>query len=365
LPDSREFAAKLARVRRMMEASSLTGVALQKPTNLAWLLCGAEAFVARTVERGSLTVVVAPHSCHALMNAVEAPRLADEEIAGLEIGHHVFPWHHDMTDNLVRELGGPHCISDTGSAGTAADEGAITALQVPLTEAEVGRYRALGRDCGEALGQAMCAVRPGMTEHSIAGLIAREVLARGIVGAVLLVATDERVFRYRHPVPTHRKLEHYAMGVLVGRRGGLHASLTRSVHFGPVPEDLAAKQAAVAGVDAAILAATKPGATAGDAMSAAQKAYAAAGYPDEWHCHHQGGATGYQPRTWRAMPGGGQVMQPGQAFAWNPSLQGTKSEDTVICWEDGVEVLTATPGWPTIRVAVGGRTFERPGILTT
>lgn len=364
MTDSREFATKLARVRQMMEASSLTGVALQKPTNLAWLLCAAEAFVARTVERGSMTVIITPASCHALMNAVEAPRLTAEEIADLEISHHVFPWHQDKTDDLVRDLGGPCCVSDTGSAGTRADEAAIIALQVPLTEAEIGRYRALGRDCGEALGEAMRAVRPGMSEHEIAGLIAHRVLSRGIVAAVLLVATDERVFRYRHPVPTGKKLERYAMGILVGRRGGLHASLTRSVHFGPAPDDLVAKQGAVARVDAAILAATRPGATAGEVMAVAQSAYAAAGYPDEWHCHHQGGATGYQPRTWRATPGGAQVIQAGQTFAWNPSLQGAKSEDTVICLEHGVEVLTATPAWPTIAVAEGGLTVERPAILT-
>jgi hypothetical protein len=35
------------------------------------------------------------------------------------------------------------------------------------------------------------------------------------------------------------------------------------------------------------------------------------------------------------------------AFAWNPTIQGAKSEDTVLVTENGFEVLTATGEWPT------------------
>jgi hypothetical protein len=35
------------------------------------------------------------------------------------------------------------------------------------------------------------------------------------------------------------------------------------------------------------------------------------------------------------------------AYAWNPTVQGSKSEDTYLVTADGVENLTATGDWPT------------------
>ncbi|MEW6229862.1 MAG: hypothetical protein AB1700_17510, partial [Bacillota bacterium] len=62
-----------------------------------------------------------------------------------------------------------------------------------------------------------------------------------------------------------------------------------------------------------------------------------------------------------------------QAFAWNPTITGTKSEDTyLILDDDGVsghgaarlECLTAGEGtWPVVRVFESGVTLERPDIL--
>lgn len=359
-----EFAVKLERVRNILDAESLTAAIVQKTTNLAWLLGGAECWVARTVERGNCTAVVTPSDCHVLMNAIEAPRLATEEIAGLGAVPHEFPWHEDRSDALIATLGGRRPGSDAGSEGSAPIEAALIRAQAPLTDREADRYRALGRDAGQALASALRAVEPGMTEHQVASLIARETLARGAQTAVLLVAVDERAMRYRHPVPTDAVLERYVMGVLVARRGGLHASVTRCVYFGALPEELECKHRQVCAVDGAIIGATREGATAGDVFAVAQQAYADAGHPDEWQRHHQGGATGYQPRTWRATPGSAERVRAGQAFAWNPSLQGTKSEDTIICHGQGVEVLTATPGWPTVAVPSAGEALGRAAILT-
>jgi len=359
-----ELARKLERVRRLLEDRSSSALILRKQTNLAWLLCGAEAFVARTTDMGNLTAVVTHDSCHALLNNVEAVRMEAEELSGLDVTVQAFPWHSDRTGALLSDLAAGPAIADSPAPGATVDDLAVCALQTPLTDEEIVRYRALGADCGAALGDAMRAVRPGLPEHEIAGLVAGEALARGITPAVLLVAADERAFRYRHPLPTSKMVRNYVLCAMVGRRRGLHCSLTRSVYLGgAVPAELIARQTAVQGVEAALLEATRPGATAGDAFEAARAAYAAAGVPEEWELHHQGGATGYQPRLWRAMPGGTEPILDCQAFAWNPTIAGTKSEDTVLCTEEGIEVLSASPDWPTASVTVGGRTLGRPGIL--
>ena len=51
------------------------------------------------------------------------------------------------------------------------------------------------------------------------------------LGAHIMIATDDRVFRYRHPIPTDRRLEKHAMLVVCGRKWGLIVSAT--VFSGP------------------------------------------------------------------------------------------------------------------------------------
>ena len=52
-----------------------------------------------------------------------------------------------------------------------------------------------------------------------------------------------------------------------------------------------------------------------------------------------------------------------QAFAWNPSITGTKSEDTIICRADGPQVMAAQTDWPMIEAQWNGQTMSRPDIL--
>ena len=49
----------------------------------------------------------------------------------------------------------------------------------------------------------------------------------------------------------------------------------------------------------------------------------------------------------------------GQAYAWNPTVQGTKSEDTVVLEAGNLRVVKAMPGWPTLDVGA----LPRPAIL--
>jgi len=78
----------------------------------------------------------------------------------------------------------------------------------------------------------------------------------------------------------------------------------------------------------------------------------------------RGGATGYASREWRASPNETRKVQLHQAFAWNPSITGTKSEDTIVVTEEGFTLLTQGSGkWPALGVEVDGNVIQRPDIL--
>jgi Xaa-Pro aminopeptidase len=204
----------------------------------------------------------------------------------------------------------------------------------------------------------------GDGEHQAEADLAKHLLARGIQPFVLLVAFDERIKRYRHPTPGMAHLKKCAMLVVCGQRHGLIANVTRLVHFGPLPAELAQRHEAVCKVEAAFWEATVPGATYGAVMEAGIAAYKKHGFAKEWELHHQGGPTGYAGRDFLAVPGEKRKVLDRQAVAWNPSITGTKTEDTFIIEGGARTVITAcSPDWPTLTVTVAGAKVARPGIL--
>ena len=240
---------------------------------------------------------------------------------------------------------------------------ALTHIRTRLNVPEVKRFKKLAQLCGQAMEATIRSVRPGQSEDYIAAKLAQETGKRGIQAIVNLVGTDHRIYSFRHPLPTSKKLDRYAMLVLCGRKWGLVCSLTRFVHFGPLPTILKKKAEAVAKIDATFIANTQADAKIGDIFQCGIAAYAETGYSDEWQLHHQGGLAGYEPREIVATAGSEEVVCAGQVYAWNPSISGTKSEDTILVTEQGCQVLTQIEDWPTIPIEINGQTFFRPAIL--
>ncbi|HSD85529.1 MAG TPA: M24 family metallopeptidase, partial [Anaerolineae bacterium] len=274
----------------------------------------------------------------------------------------IAPWHaaNPAVADLTRGL---KLAADVAYPGAIDLSNEMARLRANLLPEEGERYRALSQACAEAMNAAIRVVRPGQSEFEIAALLDRETFARGVQPIVNLIATDERIFNFRHPLPTGKKMAKYAMLVLCGRKYGLITSVTRLVHFGRLPDDLRRKLEAVAHIDATFIAATRPGRTLSEVFQRATEAYALTGFADEWQRHHQGGPAGYEPREWVATPTSPETVEVGQVYAWNPSITGTKSEDTILVGSNGNEVLTLIPDWPMLDAEVAGQHLKRPAIL--
>ena len=358
-----EFELKQNRLRDLLAQHHVGAVLLQRASSFAWATCGASSYINTASTTGAASLLVTPSGRYVIADTIESPRLLQEEkleAQGWEF--RVAPWHGARTavSDLTRGLRLGCDMPYPDAVDLAAP---LSRLRVNLLPEEGERFRALGRLCAEAMDAAARGIRPGDTEFEIAARLAHEAQRRGAQPIVNLIATDERIFSFRHPLPTDKKLERYAMLVLCGRKWGLVCSITRLVHFGKLPDDVRRKVEACAKVDAAMIAATRPGQTLGQVFDRATAAYAAAGFPDEWQLHHQGGPAGYEPREFLATPGLGDIVSAGQAYAWNPSITGTKSEDTILVGENGNDVLTAIAGWPMLEAVVDGRAIRRPAIL--
>ena len=365
MADPSEIAEKERRVREFLQSRSLDGALFSKQSYFSWMTCGQDNHVQLAGERGSSTLLITKDAKYVLADRIEAQRMMTEEgLKQQDFELVTYEWHRGNPLAEARRLCPGPLVSDLGTSGEHPDLAPqLDRLRWSLTPQEVDRYREAGRLAGQAMQAACLNVEAGQSEHEIAALLASEITARGMITQVLLVAADERIFQYRHPVPTGKRLEKYAMLVIGARKWGLVVSLTRFVHFGAVPDELRRKQIAAARVDAAFITHTKPGAKVGEVLKRGLRAYAETGYPDEWQLHHQGGPTGYEARSYRAIPGDEHEVQASQAFAWNPSITGAKSEDTIIAFLERPQIISPTPDLPSLDVEYEGTALVRPDVL--
>ena len=358
-----ELQTKLDQVRALLDAHQVDALWLRLASSFAWATGGKSSYINTASSTGAASLLITRDRRYVVTTNIEQPRLAQEEgllAAGWEFAA---PEWHASAGSLTELAGGPRLAADGCAPGALDVSGAMARLRATLQPVEVERFRQLGRLCADAMNAAIHGVQPGMSEHEIAALLAYENERRGVQAIVNLIATDERIFRYRHPLPTDKKLDRYAMLVMCGRKWGLVCSITRLIYFGSLPEELRQKQAALAVVDATYIAGTRPNTKLGDIVAQAQESYRLGGFADEWRLHHQGGPAGYEAREYLATPGSQDEVHENQVFAWNPSITGTKMEDSVLVGADENVVLTAISDWPVVPVEIGGHVYERPAIL--
>ncbi|MDS0299430.1 M24 family metallopeptidase [Halogeometricum sp. S1BR25-6] len=335
------------RLSEYLDREELDAVWFAAPNSFAWLTGGSNV-----VSRGADVGVAAAGYTRddgwvVVTDNIEANRLADEEVPEAFDVRQTNWYESSLADGVVRETDGRGAADFEVPGLDSVD---ASELRQPLSETDVERYRELGREAADAVERVARELEPGDTEHEVAAALKIALATRGIEAPVVLVGGSERAQQYRHYTPTYAELGDYALLSVTAERGGLHASTTRTVAFDP-PEWLAERHAKAQQVETSALAATQAvarlGGTADDVFDNIMAAYEHLDYPEEWREHHQGGAAGFAGREWFASPGEDAPVETPMAYAYNPTIQGAKSEDTVLVTEDGAEVLTATGEWPT------------------
>ncbi|HOJ30509.1 MAG TPA: M24 family metallopeptidase [bacterium] len=357
-----EINIKWTRIRDFLSEKNFSGIILNRISNFAWFTGGRKNYVAFNTEYGASSLLVTGKKIFLLSNNIEATRLKQEELVDIPIEDIVISWHQDGTlfENARKIVGGNIAIDKPGEKFEYA---AIDHLHFPLTNEEIERFHNLGQKVTQIVREVCHEIKPGMTENEVAGNLSNAFWACGTIPVVLLIAADERIARFRHPVATDKKIEKYVMVVVCVYGNGLIVSMTRLVSFSKLPDEILKKHEAVCRVDATFINSTVPGKTIGEVFKAGIDAYRITGFSEEWEKHHQGGPCGYKTRYYRATAESSDIVKPGYAFAWNPSITGTKSEDTIIVATDKNLIITEDNKWPKIEINTGGTCISRPDIL--
>jgi antitoxin VapB len=377
--DKELFSVRQALVQTWLREKGLDGVLLSRPDNFAMATGGRRNFIWTHADLGSNALYVPREGTACFVgDTIERPRILDEELGVLGCGSVDYVWFDSTPAQAAAARFPGKNVSDDGSLG-ANVHGDLAVLRALLTEEELGKYRVLGTLAAEAMTATLDAVEEGMPEADITAVLMREGAARRCQVPVALVAADDRIARYRHPLPTvgplvgtgldEVRVRGYVMVVGCFLREGLVVSLTRFKRVGDIPPGIEDAYDRICAVDALVQEATVPGRTLGEVFDVLRDAYVRMGFPqNEWHNHHQGGATGYAGRTCKAVPGCpfpvldtfwpaklkehfGLDVPFGSAFAWNPSGVGVKSEDTFILLPDGTrEIVSETSSLPQVHL---------------
>jgi Xaa-Pro dipeptidase len=325
-----------------MERLELEALLLRRSTNFAWYTGGADNRVDHASLFGVADVLVTREAEYIFTNNIEAPRMREEQTPHFEVLEHL--WYEDEAAAIREVVGDTPLGTDFSLEGALDISSEVAPLRYVLDPDALERYRKVGADAAAAVTEVADSLESGMSEYEAAANLAVACRRRGLFSSVLLAAADDRIARYRHPIPHGAPIQRRAMLVVSAERGGLYANVTRMVHFDEPDAEVKRRQKACQSIlNRMREEATSPGRTLADAFEDCQRFYAEEGFPGEWKLHHQGGMTGYASREIIATPQARQEIEVGQAFAWNPSITGAKAEETFVLTVSGPDVITRIP----------------------
>lgn len=337
--------ARLDRLDSMLESRSLQAVWFARKNTFAWLTGGSNA-VDHGTDVGVAAVGYDGDAVEVVTSNNEVDRFRSEELPS-DVTVHSFDWWTSSLEEEVADRSPTPAAADFDVPGFESVD--ASSLRQPLTERDVELARAMGSDAATAVESACRELTARTTEREVAALLHRELVDAGFTVPCALVGGGDRTLKHRHFTPTDSPIGDYVIVTAGVERHGMYDSITRIVAFDP-PEWLTERHEVTARVHATALAATREvgrnGGTAGDVFGAIQDAYSELGSPDEWRNHHQGGGAGFAMREYVAAPDSDADISLPMTFAWNPTLPGAKSEETVLVTGTDCELLTRTPEWP-------------------
>jgi Xaa-Pro aminopeptidase len=369
LPLSADLANRHARVRRTLDVLNLDALVITNTTNIRYLSnhTGSAGILVVTAEAMHLLVDFRyEEAVRALQESASAcpslrpwpvPASYDEallscltEIGSTRVGFeaaHVTVARHDW---LVRSA-----ASRAQGITFRPTERVVEALRIVKDAAETAMLRESARRLGPVAAAAVRAVRPGVTERTVAATIEAAMREAGYERQAFdtIVASGPNA-----ALPHYRAADRIlgAGDVVVldfgGVLDGYCCDLTRTVSVGTPTADALRVHQAVLDAQQAAIAAVRPGVAASAVDAAARTVLEARGLGQAFG-HGTGHGLGLEvheePRVTRPQPDvQPTLLEPGMVFtvepgAYLPGWGGVRIEDDVLVTETGCEVLTSVP----------------------
>lgn len=356
---------KEKRVLSFLKASDYDAAVIGRRDNFAWLTCGGNNSVLLNSEFGVCLIIITEEKKIVIANTMDGQRIIDEELKDQDYELIELKWYENsIEETAINLLKDKEVISDISLPGFDCKQEVFVNMHYPFTSGEVDRYRWLAKNTEEVIRETAREIKPGMSEEKIKNILIKKFAERYIDTIVVLVGSDERIKKYRHPVPTAREVERYVMLAPAVQKWGLTVPITRMIYFGKkIPQELAEKYDALCKIEANTIASCEPGNKFIDINKMQKELYQQLGYPEEWKKHFMGGITGYIVNDPAKCFDSKAKIEKKQSFNWYLTISGAKVEETVLSGKEEKEILTENGLWPVKEYEAKDQKYRLPQIM--
>jgi Xaa-Pro dipeptidase len=352
------------KLKELIIKKNLSGILLATQTNFLWFTGGHRNDVLKNENYSLVYLFITEDNKYLISSDSDCDRVMDEELHDLGFNLIKYNWYDQTPFDAIKKIKPDAKIgSDFYTPDAVNIEEDLTILRIDLTQFEMEKVKKLSSDFSCLLTDFCFNLKPDITEKRLAADFIYECLKKDIRLHVVLVGSDERIFKYRHPVATDKLIRNNVLLATVAERDGINITTSRSMYFGKIPKDLTAKQEAVNYIEARFCFNSKPGIKLNEVLAHGKKAYNEMGFEGEWKNHTQGGILAYKPREILATESSNIMLKPNYLLSWNPTIPGAKSEDMILVKEDGTEQLSIDKRWPYSEIIIGDEKFIKPNIL--
>ena len=352
-----DFEYKIKALREILDRMGYDGVEIKSQANFSFITRG-RGFIGLASTIACCSLFITRERVCLVGENIDAKRVYQEQLlSNPKVELMAFPWDEPSKRGVMVD----EITAGKRMAQESDIEPELFKIRTLLSEHDKEDFRRLCLETAQLVENICKNLTPGIREYELAGVISKELWCNNIEPITLLVAFDERAMQYRHPVMTGNLLKNYALVGICGRRNGLIVSLTRNVLLTPDME-MMEKHSKCIRVNGAIWNSLKVENKVSDTFKSAMEQYGLEGYPLEYKEHHQGGLTGFIPRELRATLECSHVIRAGEAYAYNPTIQGAKVEDTILVTEEGLEILTYTGSYAYEMCEVDGKQVALPTV---
>lgn len=362
-PNLKDFEEKCRRVRGYLESNGYDTMILGRRDNFAWFTYGGDNKIFRTSDIGFGLLVITREKVTLVAHIMDAARITDDELPGLPVEVEAIKWFEPSREETAMRIAEGRVVSDYPIEGADARLKDIVALHTPYTPWEVERYAEIGALSDAQYLEIAQAIRPGMTELEVEALMLEVFGREAMMPKVLLVGSDERIAKYRHPSASGKKIEKLVLIHAAPDKMGMHSIITRMLYFGDtLPEDLAYRYDLCNRLQASTFSMMKPGNLHLPILEERKKILAEEGLSGEYELHFPGCTTGYYVGDNIPILGNEPIIDT-MCYDWFITITGAKIEELSMATPEGGKLLSTGGGWPTTEYKVGNYTCRLPAIM--